>query len=145
MLFALLAIPLHAADAPQPVREHPSLRLFIDPSSTTVSLGKVSLTVSPLTHNGKVLLGDYQIKVVPYFYKNEKGALELEFSDEMEQKLLNGVAVKFSGKATNSKNGKVKEIVGKASPTANDRGNVTFSILTKNGLMVFNTTYHFGE
>ncbi|MEI8342375.1 MAG: hypothetical protein WCH43_12695, partial [Verrucomicrobiota bacterium] len=61
-----------------------SRKVYIDPSSTTVSLGKVSLNVSPLSHVGKFLIGEYAIKVVPYFYKNEKGALELEAADDIE-------------------------------------------------------------
>jgi hypothetical protein len=47
-------------------------RLFIDPSSTSVALGKASLIVSPLTHRNGTYVGDYQLKVRPYFFKSEK-------------------------------------------------------------------------
>jgi len=119
--------------------------MIVDPSSTRVSLGKVSLIVSPLTHNGKVYIGEYQIKVMPYFLKNEKGTLELEASDDSMREFMGGSPIKFIGKATNSKKSKPKIIIGKATPSTNDRGTVTFSIVTDNGLMVFNTSYHFGD
>ena len=50
-------------------------KLFIDPSSTSVALrGKASLIVSPLAHRDGNYVGDYQLKVRPYFFKSEKGS-----------------------------------------------------------------------
>jgi hypothetical protein len=123
----------------------PFLPPCIDPSSTTVSLGKASLIVNPLTHKGKFYGGDYQLKVVPYFFQSEKGTLELEASDDTVHKLLGGIALEFTGKATNNKNGKPKVITGKATPLTNEKGSLTFSIVTDNGPMVFDTSYPFGE
>jgi hypothetical protein len=40
-------------------------RLFIDPSSTTVRLGKATLIVSPLSRRRGDYVGDYQLKVRP--------------------------------------------------------------------------------
>ncbi|MEA3186956.1 MAG: hypothetical protein QOD99_786 [Chthoniobacter sp.] len=120
-------------------------KLIVHPTSTTVSLGKANLTVDPLVHEGEFYTGDYQLKVVPYFFKSEKGKLKLEASDDTVHKLLEGVAVKFAGTATSSKEGEVKVVVGKATPSTKLRGSVTFSIVTENGPMVFNTDYHFGE
>lgn len=118
-------------------------RLLVDPSSTTVSLGKASLTVNPLVHEGRLYTGGYELHVVPYVFKNENGKLELDASDETVEKLLAGTALEFTGKATNDKNGKSKAIVGKITPSAKDHGKVTFSVQTDNGPMIFNTTYHF--
>ena len=50
-------------------------KLFIDPSSTSVRLGKATLIVSPLTRRGGNYIGDYQLKVRPYFFKSETGSL----------------------------------------------------------------------
>ena len=119
--------------------------MFVDPSSTKVSLGKVNLIVNPLTHKGKFYLGVYQIKVTPYFFKNEKGTLEMVASDDSIHKLAEGIAMEFTGKATNDKDGTQKAITGKATPTTKDHGTATFSIATDNGLMVFNTSYRLGE
>ena len=56
-------------------------KLFIGPSSASVALGKASLIVSPLTHRDGNYVGDYQLKVRPYFFKSEKGSLLLAASD----------------------------------------------------------------
>jgi hypothetical protein len=48
-------------------------KLFIDPSSASVALrGKASLVVSPLTHRDGNYVGDYQLKVRPYFFRARK-------------------------------------------------------------------------
>jgi hypothetical protein len=68
-------------------------KLFIDPSSASVALrGKASLMVSPLTHRDGNYVGDYQLKVRPYFFKSEKGSLPLAASDDAVQKLQAGTA-----------------------------------------------------
>ena len=134
---AVVSPPVNAAQA--------SRIMFVDPSSTKVSLGKVNLIVNPLTRKGNLYVGEYEIKVTPYYFKNERGTLELVAPDDSVQKLLGGIPIKFTGKATDNKNSKPKVIIGNVTPSANDRGNVTFTIVTDNGLMVFNTSYHFGE
>ena len=150
-VFALVMLalckPAVAQDSSAP-RGKPALTSYmmcVDPSSTKVSLGKVSLVVGPLSHKGNFYVGEYQIKVVPYFFKNEKGTLQLEATDDLLRKLMGGIPVKFIGKATDDKKGKPKIIIGNATPSANNHGSVTFSIVTDNGLMVFNTSYHIGE
>jgi hypothetical protein len=118
-------------------------RLVIDPSSTSVALGKASLIVSPLTHRAGNYAGDYQLKVRPYFFKSEKGTLLLAASDDSIRKLRAGTAIDFTGKAVTRKDGKIHVVLGKATPSSGDRGSVTFSIITENGKMIFNASYHF--
>jgi hypothetical protein len=118
-------------------------RLFIDPSSTSVALGKASLIVSPLTHRDGDYAGDYQLKVRPYFFKSEKGTLLLAASNDSLRKLRAGTAIDFTGKAVTRKDGKIHVVLGKATPSSGDRGSVTFSIITENGKMIFNTSYNF--
>ena len=119
-------------------------KLFIDLSSSSVALGKASLIVSPLTHRDGNYVGDYQLKVRPYFFKSEKGTLLLAASDASVRKLQAGTAIDFSGKAVTRKDGKIHVVLGKATPSSGDQGSVTFSIITENGKMIFNTSYHFG-
>ena len=139
----------HSLDAqatPPLGKSEPSIpNLLIDPSSSTVSFGKAYLTVHPLVHKGKLYMGDYQLSVVPYFFMSEKGILELDAPDDAMQKLLGGTTVAFTGKASNNKQGKPKVITGKITPATKTQGNVTFSVETDNGPMVFNTSYHFAE
>lgn len=131
------------SSSPAQKGESVSRRMYIDPSSTTVSSSKVNLIVTPLTHKGGVYRGNYQIKVVPYFFKNENGTLILEASDIAVHKLLKGNAINFTGSATAIKH-PPKPIVGKAVPSTDGRGSVRFSVATKHGPMVFDTFYHFG-
>lgn len=149
-LIALLALailfPLDRADAQGSPTPSPGLgrrRLFIDPSSTSVKLGKASLIVTPLAPRANTYVGDYQLKVVPYFFKSEKGRLLLAAPQDSYRRLAEGMAVEFNGVATNQKNGKTKIVTGKITPSTDDRGQVIFSVATENGKMVFNTFYHF--
>jgi len=119
--------------------------LFIDPSSASVALGKVNLTVSSLRHQSGNYVGEYQLRVRPYFFKSESGSLLLAASDDSVRKLQAGTAIAFTGKAVTFKDGKIHTVIGKATPSAGDHGNVRFSIITANGTMVFNTSYHFGS
>ena len=120
-------------------------RMFVDPSSTTVSHNKVRLIVWPLTYQGKFYVGSYQLKVFPYFFKSEAGTLKLEAPDEAVRKFGEGTEMKFTGKATNSKGAKDKVITGKATPSDKDKGSLIFSLETDNGRMTFKTTYHFAD
>lgn len=101
------------------------------------------MIVGPLTHRNGTYVGDYQLKVRPYFFKSEKGTLLLAASDDSVRKLQAGTAIDFTGKAVTRKDGKTHVVLGKATPPSGDRGRVTFSIITENGKMVFNTSYHF--
>jgi len=118
-------------------------KLFINPSSTSVALGKASLIVSPLTHREGNYVGDYQLKVRPYFFKSEKGSLLLAASDDAVRKLQAGTAINFTGQAVTHKDGRTHIVLGRATPSSSDRGSVTFSIVTDDARIVFNTSYHF--
>lgn len=120
-------------------------KLLIDPSSTSVALrGKASLIVSPLTHRDGNYVGDYQLKVKPYFFKSEKGSLLLAASDDAVRNLQAGTPINFTGKAVTQKDGRVHVVLGRATPSSGNRGSVTFSIITDDAKIVFNTSYHFG-
>jgi len=119
-------------------------KLFIGPSSASVTLWKASLIVSPLTHRDGNYVGDYQLKVRPYFFKSEKGSLLLAASDDAVRKLQTGTAINFTGKAVTHKDGRTHIVLGRATPSSGNRGGVTFSIITDDAKIVFNTSYHFG-
>jgi hypothetical protein len=117
--------------------------LLIDPSSASVALWKASLIVTPLTHRDGNYVGDYQLKVRPYFFKSEKGSLLLAVSDDAVRKLQAGTAINFAGQALKHKDGRTHIVLGRATPSSRDRGSVTFSIVTDDARIVFNTSYHF--
>jgi hypothetical protein len=119
-------------------------KLLINPSSTSVAFGgRASLIVSPLTHGNGNYVGDYQLKVRPYFFKSEKGSLLLAASDDAVRKLRAGTAINFTGKAVTHSDGRTHIVLGRVTPSSSDRGSVTFSIITDDGKMVFKTSYHF--
>jgi hypothetical protein len=119
-------------------------RLFIDPSSTSVRLGKATLIVGPLSRRGGNYIGDYQLKVRPYFFKSETGSLILGASEDFVRKLQSGRAIDFTGKALTREDGTTHVVLGRATPLSADRGTVTFSIVTeKNAKIIFKTSYHF--
>jgi hypothetical protein len=88
-------------------------KLFIDPSSTSVALGKASLIVSPLTHRDGNYVGDYQLKVRPYFFKSEKGTLLLVASDNSLRKLQAGKAINFPVRPSRAKTAKLMSCWGR--------------------------------
>lgn len=148
LIFGFFAANATQAQTPIPTASPAELaarRMFVDPSSSSVSLGKARLTVSPLSHKGGTYSGDYQLKVVPYFFKSQKGSLVLTTSEDLIRQLAQGETVGFTGKATNITDGTYKLVKGKATPLSEDKGVVAFSIQTDNGEMVFNTTYHFAR
>jgi hypothetical protein len=129
-----------AAETSAPVAR----KLIIAPSSTSVPLGKATLIVSPLNHRGGNYVGDYQLKVRPYFFKSETGTLVLSASEDMVRRLQSGRAIDFTGKALAREDGTTHVVLGRATPLSGDRGTVTFSIVTeKNAKIIFKTSYHF--
>jgi len=118
-------------------------KLLIDPSATSVTLGKVSLTVSPLKHRDGNYIGNYRLKVRPYYFKSEKGSLVLVASADSVRKLHAGTAINFTGTAVTEADGRIHIVLGRAIPSSTDRGRVTFSIATDDGELVFDTSYHF--
>ena len=79
----------------------------------------------------------------PYFFKSEKGSLLLAASDDAVRKLQTGTAINFTGTAVTHKDSRTHIVLGRATPSSGNRGGVTFSIITDNAKIVFNTSYHF--
>jgi hypothetical protein len=132
--------PKSTAEVSDPLKR----KLFIDPSSTLIRLGKATLIVSPLTRRGGNYIGDYQLKVRPYFFKSETGSLILDASEDLVRSLQSGRAVDFTGKALTREDGTTHVVLGRATPLSGDRGSVTFSIVTeRNAKITFKTSYHF--
>ena len=101
------------------------------------------MIVSPLMHRNGNYVGDYKLKVRPYYFKSEKGSLLLAASDDAVRKLQAGIAIDFSGKAVTYEDGRTHIVLGRVTPSSADRGSVTFSIITDDGKIVFKTSYHF--
>jgi hypothetical protein len=146
-LLALLTLDSASSqDMPSAKKSAPIIgMLFIAPCSTSVSGGKASLKIGALSRQAQSYIGDYQFKVSPYFFKNEKGKLSIEVADDTLSKLASGMAVDFTGQATTSGSGNVRRIDGKATPDGSARGTVKLWFMAGNKELVFNTSYHFDE
>ena len=74
VFLALFAARSSSAQAAQPPQTSARITdsFFIDPSSTSIRGGKASLIVGALRRNAETYIGDYQLKVSPYFFLSER-------------------------------------------------------------------------
>jgi len=120
--------------------------LIIAPSSMPVAAGQATLIIGTLQRTGDIYGGDYQMKVSPYFFKNEKGRLAIVVSDQSLAKLGQGKVVAIIGTATTSgKAGKTRHIDATATPAGLDRGKLKLWFMSGDRKMIFEPTYHFAE
>jgi hypothetical protein len=120
--------------------------LIIDRSSTAVSRGKATLSISPLRRTGDTYAGDYEMKVSPYFFESEKGRLAIVVSDESLARVTNGLAAEITGTATTSgKGGETRRIDATAMPADTQRGALKLWFIAGGRKMVFDTSYRFIE
>ena len=148
VLIALLAAGWSAAHAaPLSTNTAAAERvLLIDPSTMPVAAGSATLTIGALRRADGVYTGDYQVKVFPYFLKNEKGRLEILVSDESLSRVTGGQVVTITGTATPSrKNAKCRIIGATATPAGSQGGRLKLWFTAGNRKMIFEPAYHFGE
>jgi len=120
-------------------------KLFVEPSASSLAGGKARLTTSVLTPESGAYVGDYQLKVTPYFFKSEKGKISINASEHGLRKLTQNKPVAFTGKAVTDGTKKTRPIKVEATPSGSDRGALIISIPTENGALVFETSYRFDE
>src|ERR1044071_6386620 len=78
--------------SPEGALAHRVLR--VDRCWTKVAGGKATLTVSPLRRIKDIFEGEFDMKVAPYFFKNDKGKLAIVVSDEAIAKVSAGTVVR---------------------------------------------------
>ena len=120
--------------------------LVIDPSSMPVAAGKATLVIGTLLRADGIYTGVYRMNVSPYFYKNEKGKLNIVVSDESMAKLSRGKIAAITGTATTGgKGGATRHIDATATPADNDRGTLKLWFMSGDRKMIFEPAYHFAE
>jgi len=118
--------------------------LMIDPSSMPVDAGTATLIIGSLRRANGVYSGNYQIKVFPYFLKNENGTLAIDVSDESLAMINHGKVATITGTATTSgKGGKSRPIGATATPADINHGNLKLWFMAGNRKMTFEPAYHF--
>ena len=121
--------------------------LMIDPSSMPVAAGKATLIIGPLQRADGVYAGDYQMKVFPYFLKNEKGRLAIVVSDAALIAISQGKTTAITGTATTTGHGgRSRHIEATATPVDGNHGTLKLWFTTaENRKMTFTPAYHLAE
>ena len=118
--------------------------LKIEPCVMKVAGGKATLTIGWLRRTNDVCRGDFRMKVVPYFFKNEKGTLAISVTDEMIAKAAQGQTVDITGTATgDGKHAVVRDITAVATPVDAEHGALKLWFMVDERKMVFETEYRF--
>ena len=116
--------------------------LLIEPSSAPVPAGKVTLSVGVLGRTNGTYAGDYQVRVFPYFYKNEKGLLAMVVSDLTLAAIRAGKVTAISGTATASgKHGRCRRINALVTPNGRDQGRLKVTFAVGGRTLVFAPAY----
>jgi hypothetical protein len=120
--------------------------LIVDPSTMPIALGKATLTIGALKRVDGVYLGEYKIRLSPYFFKKEKGRLAIVVSDGTLARLNLGKVTAITGTATTSgKGGASRHIDVMATPADVNRGRLKLWFAAGERKMVFEPAYHFAE
>ena len=119
--------------------------LKVDRCFTKVAGGKATLTVSPLHRSKDMFEGEFDMKVAPYFFKNDKGKLAIIVSDAAIAKVSAGSPVDITGTATTKagKNFVVRHINAEATPVDAQHGMLKVWLTVDERELVFQTKYWF--
>jgi hypothetical protein len=145
MMLGVLVAPVFGEHVA--ARSAPANRvLMIERSFTKVAGGKATLIIGPLRRTNDIFGGEFQMKVVPYFFKNDQGTLAIVITPECFAKASKGLTVDITGTATTAgKNGMVRKINAVATPVDNDHGALKLWFTVDERKMVFETKYRFAE
>lgn len=134
-------------EVPALTNSAPNDQIFmIDPSSMPVGGGKATLIIGPLRRTDGIYSGDYKVKVVPYFFENEKGRLAIVVSDESLAEINQGKVTSITGTATTSgKGGLSRPIDATATPIDINRGTLKLWFMAGNKKMIFEPAYHLAK
>jgi hypothetical protein len=117
----------------------------IETSKTSIYVGNVTLSTTPLRWEDGVYSADYRAKVFPYFFSNEKGHLTISFSAADVARLDRGEVVYFKGEAQNTDHEK-RRIEGRAVPADAKHGKIKVRVfVTPKIELIFNSLYQFEE
>src|SRR4051812_9332528 len=147
LVFAIAGVASNAEPAGEAKKQRSGLhkQLSVEPSSASLAGGKAQLILSALVRKPGAYVGDYELKVTPYFFKSEKGKLSLGVSDQALQQLAKKCPAEFAGNATTAGSGTTRLTRVKAIPSSEDRGILNISVATEHGPMVFSAPYRFDE
>jgi hypothetical protein len=137
--------PIISQTTPASTNSAPNFQtLMIDSSSMPVDAGTATLIIGALQRANGVYAGNYQIKVFPWFLKNENGTLAINVSDESLAMINHGKVAAITGTATTSgTGGKSRPIGATATPADINHGNLRLWFMAGDRKMTFEPAYHF--
>ncbi len=113
----------------------------IEPASVPILVvGKARLTVESLERGEGGLHAPYRVDVQGLPTGGEDGKFTITLTDADFDKLADGKAFNFSGRAV-STDGNESHVRGTATPSSGDGGAVKIKVESKRGMLVFLTTY----
>ncbi|MEI7534193.1 MAG: hypothetical protein WCK57_07460 [Verrucomicrobiae bacterium] len=144
VLFALLlATTWGAAQTTPPATNSAGRTLILENSTMSLPTAKATLIIGPLICSNHVYVGEFKVKVFPYFFKNQRGLLAINVPEEAQAAFNQGKPVTVSGTATSTKDGHVRQVQIMATPKDSDHGTVSLWFNAANQKMIFNPAYYF--
>lgn len=146
VLFLLLLLSMTRWGAAQTVptaTNSVSRTLILENSTMSLPTAKATLIIGPLICSNHVYVGEFKVKVFPYFFKNQRGLLAINVPEEAQAAFNQGKPVTVSGTATSTKDGHVRQVQIMATPKDSDHGAVNLWFNAANQKMIFNPAYHF--
>ena len=144
LFLLLLAASWEAAPAaPTATGSAASRVLLLENSTMPLPTAKATLIVGPLTRTNGFYVGDFKVKVFPYFFKSDRGRLAINVPDQALAAFNEGQTVAVTGTATSTKNGMVRHIEITATPKDRDHGTVSLWFMVGDQKMIFTPTYQF--
>jgi hypothetical protein len=117
--------------------------LILENSTMPLPTAKATLIVGPLTRTNGFYVGDFKVKVFPYFFNSDWGRLAIYVPDKALAAVNQGNTVAISGTSTSTKNGVVRHVEITATPKDREHGNVSLWFMVGDQKMIFTPAYQF--
>ncbi len=119
--------------------------LILENSTMPLPTARATLIIGSLTRTNGVYVGDFRVKVFPYFFKSDWGRLAINVPDKEMAAVNQGKTTAITGTSTSTKNGVVRRIGITAMPKDGDHGTVSLWFIVGDQKMIFNPAYHFAS
>jgi hypothetical protein len=119
--------------------------LILENSTMPLTTAKATLIIGPLTRTNGVYVGDFKVKVFPYFFKSDRGRLAINVPDKALAAMIQGKTVAITGTSTSTKNGTVRHIEITATPKDRNHGTVSLWFMVGDEKMIFTPAYYFAD
>jgi len=119
--------------------------LILENSTMPLPTAEATLSISPLTRTNDLYIGNFKVKVFPYFFKSDRGRLAINVPDKVLVAVNQGETVALTGTSTSTKNGVVRHVEIMATPKDREHGTVSLWFMAGDQKMTFTTAYHFAD